>query len=133
MALASRRLHRGGLVLFGTPAAVGISFILAYFAYLIWRSSLAYDTRFYVTALTAALPAFGAALNAIRVQGDFETVAIRSEEMASRLATIRAAMMADAIDFARLADRIQRAVAVMSAEQSEWRTLFGTRPLSLPA
>ncbi len=133
MALASRRLHRGGLVLFGTPAAVGISFILAYFAYLIWGSSLAYDTRFYVTALTAALPAFGAALNAIRVQGDFETVAIRSEEMASRLATIRAAMMADTIDFARLADRIQRAVAVMSAEQSEWRTLFGTRPLSLPA
>ena len=133
MALASRRLHRGGLVLFGTPAAVGISFILAYFAYLIWGSSLAYDTRFYVTALTAALPAFGAALNAIRVQGDFETVAIRSEEMASRLATIRAAMMADTIDFARLADRITRAVAVMSAEQSEWRTLFGTRPLSLPA
>ncbi len=133
MGLASRRLHRGGLVLFGTPAAIGISFILAYFAYLIWRLSLAYDARLYVTALTAALPAFGAALNAIRVQGDFETVAIRSEEMASRLATIRAAMMADPADFARLADRIQRAVAVMSAEQSEWRTLFGTRPLSLPA
>jgi hypothetical protein len=133
MALASRRLHRGGLVLFGTPAVVGICFILAYFAYLIWHSNLAFESRLYVTALTAALPAFGAALNAIRVQGDFETVAIRSEEMASRLATIRAAMMADTVDFASLSDRIQRAVAVMSAEQSEWRTLFGTRPLSLPA
>ena len=46
---------------------------------------------------------------------------------------MRPAMMADPLDFARLSDRIQKAVAVMSAEQSEWRTLFGTRPLSLPA
>jgi hypothetical protein len=133
MALAARRLHRGGLVLFAGPAVVGVSFISAYFAYRIWNSGLAYDMRFYVTALTAVFPAFGAALNAIRVQGDFETVALRSEEMASRLATIRAAMMAGPADFARLADWIQKAVTVMSAEQSEWRTLFGTRPLSLPA
>ena len=67
------------------------------------------------------------------MQGDFETVAVRSEEMAQRLATIRAAMMAGPLDFAHLADRIEKAVQVMSAEQSEWRTLFGTRPLSLPA
>ena len=134
MELAAHRLHRGGLVLFSTPAAVGACFIAAYIAYRIWPSfDLANGARFYVTALTAAFPAFGAALNAIRVQGDFETVAMRSDEMSERLAAIRAAMVNDPIDFARLADRIQKAVSVMSAEQSEWRTLFGTRPLSLPA
>jgi hypothetical protein len=133
MALTARRLHRGGLVLFAGPAVVGAVFIACYFGYLIWRSDLAFKSRFWVTGLTAAFPAFGAALNAIRVQGDFETVAARSEDMAARLATIREAMRTDPADFARLADRIQKAVAVMGAEQSEWRTLFGTRPLSLPA
>jgi hypothetical protein len=133
MGLAAHRLHQCGRVLFAAPAFVGLSFLLAFFAYQFWHIGLANEMRFYVTALTAALPAFGAALYAIRVQGDFETVAVRSDEMASRLAHIRAAMMADPLDFARLSDRIQKAVAVMSAEQSEWRTLFGTRPLSLPA
>ncbi|HEX4196562.1 MAG TPA: hypothetical protein VHZ26_03890 [Caulobacteraceae bacterium] len=133
MELAARRLHRSGQVLFWTPALVGISFILAYFAYRIWGLGLAYDGRFYATAVTAALPAFGAALYAIRVQGDFETVAARSEEMAARLSTIREVMNDEPIDFFRLSDLIQRAAAVMSAEQSEWRTLFSTRPLSLPA
>ncbi len=133
MALAAGRLHQWGRVLFFAPIVVGASFLLAYLAFRFWKFGLADEMRFYVTVLTAALPAFGAALYAIRVQGDFETVAIRSEEMASRLAAIRAAMVADTADFARLSDRIQRAVAVMSAEQSEWRTLFGTRPLSLPA
>jgi hypothetical protein len=133
MTLAAHRLHLCGRFLFAAPVAIGLSFLLAYGAFRLWGFGLAYDMRFYVTALTAALPAFGAALYAIRVQGDFETVAVRSEEMASRLAHIRAAMMADPLDFARLSDRIQKAVAVMSAEQSEWRTLFGTRPLSLPA
>jgi hypothetical protein len=133
MALAAHRLHQCGRILFAAPVAVGLSYLVAYFGFRVWGFGPANAMRFYVTALTASLPAFGAALYAIRVQGDFETVAVRSEEMASRLAHIRAAMMADPLDFARLADRIQKAVAVMSAEQSEWRTLFGTRPLSLPA
>jgi hypothetical protein len=133
MTLAARQLRVGGLVLFAAPAVVGAIFLAAYLAYLIWNSNVANDIRFYATALAAVFPAFGAALNAIRVQGDFETVAVRSEEMAQRLATIRAAMMAGPLDFAHLADRIEKAVQVMSAEQSEWRTLFGTRPLSLPA
>jgi hypothetical protein len=133
MESASQRLHGAGLVLFGAPALVGLWFIGAYAAYRFWGADWAFQGRFYVTALTAAFPAFGAALNAIRVQGDFETVATRSEQTAARLATIRAAMQADPLEFARLADRIQKVVAVMGAEQSEWRTLFGTRPLSLPA
>ena len=135
MQRAAHRLHRAGLILFATPMMVGAVYLLAFGWYLVsgGHSELAHSIRFYVTALTASLPAFGAALNAIRVQGDFETVAQRSEAAAARLATIRAAMKDDPCEFSRLSDRIQRAVAVMGAEHSEWRTLFGTRPLSLPA
>jgi hypothetical protein len=133
MELAAHRLHQSGRVLFVTPGLIGFGFILAYLAYRFWGLGLAYDVRLYATALTAALPAFGAALYAIQVQGDFETVAARSEEMAARLATIREVMNEEPIDFFRLSDLIQRAVGVMSDEQSEWRTLFSTRPLSLPA
>lgn len=135
MELAAHRLHQAGLVLFATPILVGASYLAAFGGFLATHGKLelAHNMRFYVTALTASLPAFGAALNAIRVQGDFETVARRSEVAAARLATIRAAMKDDPCEFARLSDRIQRAVSVMGVEHSEWRTLFGTRPLSLPA
>jgi hypothetical protein len=135
MALAAHRLHWVGLFLFAAPIAVGLYFIGGYIAFAASHEQIlwAYENRFWVTAATAALPALGGALNAIRVQADFETLAIRSEDTAARLATIRQAMGADPPDFARLSDRIQRAVAVMGAEHSEWRTLFGTRPLSLPA
>ena len=79
------------------------------------------------------IPSFGAALNAIRMQGDFDTVARRSLATESRLIAIRAALHAPGLDFARLADLVQKTAEVMGADVSEWRTLFRTRPLSLPA
>jgi hypothetical protein len=89
--------------------------------------------RFFVTGLTAAFPTFGAALNAVRVQGDFETVGERSAATAARLATVRAALESEPLEFPRLADRTQHAAEVMSVDLAEWQTLFRTRPLSLPA
>jgi hypothetical protein len=133
MAFAAHRLHWTGLVLFSTPIAAGVVFIVGYARFILAGATWAYDYRFWIVAVTAAFPAIGAALNAIRVQADFETVAIRSEDTAAHLATIVEAMRKDPPDFVRLSDRIERAVAVMGAEHSEWRTLFGTRPLSLPA
>ena len=87
----------------------------------------------FVTGLTAAFPTFGAALNAVRVQGDFETVGERSAATAMRLASVRAALEREPLEFPRLADRTQHAAEVMSVDLSEWQTLFRTRPLSLPA
>jgi hypothetical protein len=133
MAFAAHRLHWAGLVLFGTPIVAGVVFIVGYARFVLAGATWAHDYRFWVVAITAAFPAIGAALNAIRVQADFETVGIRSQDTAAHLATIVEAMRKDPPDFTRLSDRIQRAVAVMGAEHSEWRTLFGTRPLSLPA
>jgi hypothetical protein len=133
MAYAALRLHWAGLLLFSAPIAVGAIFIVGYFAFMRFGAAWAHDYRFWIVAGTAAFPALGAAFNAIRVQADFETLAIRSEDTAARLATIREAMQKDAPEFIRLSDLIRRAVAAMGAEHSEWRTLFGTRPLSLPA
>jgi hypothetical protein len=133
MAFAAHRLHWTGLVLFGAPIAAGVVFIVGYAGFVLVGATWAHDYRFWIVAITAAFPAIGAALNAIRVQADFETVGIRSEDTAAHLATIVEAMRKDPPDFTRLSDRIQRAVAVMGAEHSEWRTLFGTRPLGLPA
>jgi hypothetical protein len=133
MMQVEHRLHVNGVALFWAPALVGLAFLGAYGLY-VWRGlSWAEQMRFVVTGLTAALPAFGAALNAIRVQGDFETVAERSAATAARLAAIRTALESEPLEFARLADRVQRAAEVMSADLSEWRTLFRARPLSLPA
>ncbi len=127
MAAAAHRLHWAGLVLFGLPIASGLLFVAAYAEYRPWLHAY----RFWFTAAAAALPALAAALNAIRIQADFETVAGRSKDAADHLTRIREALGREPLTFARLSDRIERAIAVMGAEHSEWRTLFGTRPLGL--
>lgn len=133
MEMVAHRLHVNGLVLFITPAVVGAIYLIAFGVQAFTGWKCAEDIRFFVTGLTAALPAFGAALNAVRVQGDFETVGERSAATAARLASVRNALESEPLDFPRLADRTQRAAEVMSVDLSEWQTLFRTRPLSLPA
>lgn len=133
MEQVAHRLHVNGLVLFITPAVVGVVFLAAFLTQAVTGWKCAEDIRFFVTGLTAALPAFGAALNAVRVQGDFETVGERSAATAARLASLRNALEREPLEFPRLADRTQRAAEVMSVDLSEWQTLFRTRPLNLPA
>jgi hypothetical protein len=129
----SHRLHRTGTFLFAAPVVVGASFLLSVVVELFTGLRLAEDIRFFVTGLTAAFPTFGAALNAIRVQGDFETVGQRSAGSAAQLTAVRAALEDEPLAFPRLADRTQRASEVMSLDLAEWQTLFRTRPLGLPA
>jgi hypothetical protein len=133
MELAAHRLHANGVILFAAPVAVGLTFLAAFGAQLFTGLEWAEDIRFFVTGLTAAFPTFGAALNAVRVQGDFETVGERSRSTAARLATVRNALQGEPLEFPRLADRTQHAAEVMSIDLAEWQTLFRTRPLGLPA
>jgi hypothetical protein len=133
MEMAAHRLHANGVFLFAAPVFVGVTFLLAILVQLITGWEWAENIRFFVTALTAAFPTFGAALNAVRVQGDFETVGERSTATAARLATVRNALQEEPLEFPRLTDRTQRAAEVMSIDLAEWQTLFRTRPLGLPA
>ena len=133
MEMAAHRLHANGVLLFAAPVVVGASFLAAFAVQSLTGWDWAENIRFFVTALTAAFPTFGAALNAIRVQGDFETVGERSAATAARLATVRNALQDEPLEFPRLADRTQHAAEVMSIDLAEWQTLFRTRPLGLPA
>jgi hypothetical protein len=134
MERAERRLHAIGYALFAIPALICLTFLLVYMVVdLGHHMDITHQARFYVTQLSAACPSFGAALNAIRMQGDFEAVARRSAATEARLVAIRAALDEPGLDFARLADLTQKSAEVMGADVAEWRTLFRTRPLSLPA
>jgi hypothetical protein len=86
-----------------------------------------------LVALTALLPAIGATLNAIRAQGDFESVSRRSEQTAQRLTRIEQALSGEPLSFARLADLTEKASDAMMDDLIEWQLTFRSRPLSLPA
>ena len=85
------------------------------------------------TFLTALLPTLGAALGAIYAQGDFKTVAEQSKRTANRLVAIDKILADEPLDFARLADRVQKTSDIMMMDLEEWQTVFRARPLSLPA
>jgi hypothetical protein len=129
MERAAHRLHMAGNLLFWATLAICVGFLALYFL----DDALAEALREWTVFLTALFPAVGAALSAIRSQADFETVARRSRETARDLAAVEQAMTHENLDFARLSDRIEKAVDVMMADNAEWHVLFRTRPLSLPA
>ncbi|HEY0301232.1 MAG TPA: DUF4231 domain-containing protein [Rhizomicrobium sp.] len=129
MEKAGHRLHLAGTFLFWATLLICIGFLAIYLTWVEEAEHLRELTVF----LTALFPAIGAALSAIRSQADFETVAKRSHETATDLEELDTAMESEPLEFARLTDRIEKAVDVMMADNAEWHVLFRTRPLSLPA
>ncbi|HXC55415.1 MAG TPA: hypothetical protein VNU97_08980 [Rhizomicrobium sp.] len=129
MEKAGERLHLAGTLLFWATLAICVSFLAIYFLDIREAEGLRELTVF----LTALFPAIGAALSAIRSQADFETVARRSHETARDLDELDQALEREPLEFARLTDRIEKAVDVMMADNAEWHVMFRTRPLSLPA
>ena len=69
----------------------------------------------------------------LRGPGDFKTRSEQSARTAARLNLIDQALAQERLDFARLADRVQKTSDIMMADLEEWQTVFRTRPLSLPA
>jgi hypothetical protein len=118
------RLHALGLVLFISTAATLASLLLL--------PQGMHEARTVLIFLTIAFPVFGSAFNAIRAQGEFNTVARRSQQTASRLTAIRRALSDEQLTFARLADRVEMASDMMLDDLVEWQLVFRTRPLSLP-
>lgn len=129
------RIHRSGEFLFAATAALCLIFLVT-----IWSGALhdvAQSTRDLVlstvTFLTALLPTLGAALGAIRAQGDFRTLAEQSARTAKRLAAIDQMLAAEGPSFAELTGRVEQLSDVLMADLREWHTIFQTRPLALPA
>jgi len=126
------RLHRIGGVLFAATAWACAAWIAAKLLGMDTNGGMGVDLNITVTVLTAVLPAMGAALYGIRMQGDFNGVAERSQVTAARLETLRRGLLEDPLEFGRLQSRLHRLAEVMLADLSHWRTTYQARPLDLP-
>jgi hypothetical protein len=126
---AGERLHFAGTCLFWTTFVFCVVYLLMVYL----ASDLAHSYQAWAVVLSALFPTVGAAINAIRAQGDFQSVAERSRETAQSLETLDAALAEEPLEFARLSDRVEKAADVLMADVAEWHVLFRTLPLSLPA
>lgn len=126
---AGHRMHVLGSILFGATFVLCVGLLI----FFVTDFETAEHYRYWAVFLTALFPTVGAAINAIRAQGDFQSVALRAHETAVNLETLDHAMEHEPVEFARLADRLEKTVDVLMADNAEWHVLFRTRPLSLPA
>ena len=135
IAKLDKRIHHTGQALFGATAVMCIVYIT------VWGIDYFTGTKYLhrdlilglFTFLTALLPTLGSALGAIYAQGDFKTVAEQSKRTAARLAVLDKILAEEPLEFARLADRVQKTSDIMMVDLEEWQTVFRARPLSLPA
>ncbi|HEX4857374.1 MAG TPA: hypothetical protein VFV17_00055 [Usitatibacteraceae bacterium] len=131
MHVLESRLHRAGGILFGGTIVACAVWLAAKLGGLPMNGAPVGLTEI-VTALTAALPALGAALYGIGMQGDFAGIEQRSEATVARLEPLRRAIADDTLDYTRLTARLKRLADIMLADVSHWRTTYKARPLKLP-
>ena len=126
------RLHNAGEFLFGGTIVACTVWIIAKLSGMPMYFGGAIGLTEIVTALTAAMPALGAALYGIGMQGDFAGVAQRSETTVARLERLKRALKDDPLQYARLISRLRRLADIMLTDVSHWRTTYQARPLKLP-
>jgi hypothetical protein len=85
-----------------------------------------------VTVVSASLPAIGAAVYGIRMQGDFAGAAERNAALAKQLDLLRKIAHEEAPDFDKLRGLIRRTAELLTADVSQWARSTRARPLSLP-
>jgi hypothetical protein len=127
------RLHHAGEFLFGGTVVACVVWIV--FKLAGWPMGVIGNVGMteVVTFLTAVLPALGASIYGIRMQGDFAGVAFRSQVTVTRLERLKRAMNDDPLDdYARLATRLRNLADIMLTDVSNWRTTYQARPLALP-
>jgi hypothetical protein len=128
------RLHVLGTVLFAATA-------FACFGLLVFKglvemrpqlSGLQTPITTLTTIASAALPAIGAAIYGIRMQGDFAGIAGRNETLSHQLTSLRAVIDADALTFDTLGRRIRRTTDLLTSDLASWLQTYHARPLALP-
>ena len=83
------------------------------------------------TIATAGLPAIGAAVFGIRVQGDYEATAVRSEQTALVLEQVAERLENESPDLPRAADLAEQAARLMTADLDDWALLNRQHDLSV--
>ncbi len=132
---ADKFLHRAGYVLFGLAAIAGTLHLLNYVLHIFDHDG---QVALYITLITVVGPSFGAALTAIRFQGEFERVIKRSRAMKGQLLQISEELEKCRSAKAKpssnaLGEIATRGAQLMTSEVLDWRTVFLERPLGLPA
>lgn len=122
------RLHVIGTTLFAVSILGCLVFVTAYLLAYDWVRANAGT----FIALSAGLPALGAAIFGIRVQGDFSGSAERSAATAQDLARIVEAFEQPGLDLTRRIDLIEAAATTMLSDLGEWRLAYQQRRLELP-
>ncbi len=127
-----RRLHHAGEFLFGGTIVACAGWIICKLADVPMTFGGTIGLTEIVTALTAAMPALGAAIYGIGMQGDFAGIAQRSEATVARLERLKRALKDDPLEYARLISRLRRLADIMLTDVEHWRTTYQARPLKLP-
>ena len=126
------RLHQAGEILFGGTVVACVAWIIAKLSGIPMGVVGRVGMTEIVTFLMAVLPALGASIYGIRMQGDFAGVAFRSQVTVSRLERLKRTMIDDPLDYARLSARLRNLADIMLTDVSNWRTTYQARPLALP-
>ena len=126
------RLHHMGEILFGGTIVACVLWIVAKLAHVPMNFGGTIGLTEIVTWLTAAMPALGAAMYGIGMQGDFAGIAQRSEATVARLERLKRALKDDPLEYARLNARLRRLADIMLIDIAHWRTTYQARPLKLP-
>lgn len=82
--------------------------------------------------MTAGLPALGAAIYGIRMQGEFATVGERARASLLQLRSLRQTVDTDELSFDLLQRRIAHLAALLTIDIASWRRTYHARPLALP-
>lgn len=128
------RLHLLGTILFAATAATCVLLLLfkASAGMLPALREMQSPVAIAATIASASLPAIGAAIYGIRMQGDFAGIAERSDALAHQLKALRIGMDTDALNFDTLGRRARRATDLLTNDLSSWLQTYHARPLALP-
>lgn len=130
------RLHQLGTILFAMTALICVGLLIYKMADkmvgMAALDAIAHPVLTATTIASAALPAIGAAIYGIRMQGDFAGIAERSESLAHNLTTLRQVIDADVLGFDTLKRRVARATDLLTQDLASWLQTYHARPLTLP-
>ena len=85
-----------------------------------------------ITVISASLPAIGAAIYGIRMQGDFAGAAERNAALAAQLVHLRRFAEEETVTFDGLRRLVRRTAELLTADVSQWLRATRARPLGLP-
>lgn len=128
------RLHTAGTVMFGLTVVtcIGLLMFKAADAMIHSLDVLSQPLTIAATIVSAALPAVGAAIYGIRMQGDFAGIAERNHAIGEQLATMRTVIAQDALTFDTLSRRVNRVTDLLTDGLASWLRTYHARPLALP-